>query len=146
MNGYDGPDRRKGQKAVIWLLAAILFVSIVMATTVVVITLSQVRDIRVNTDGVRDANYENCVTANGPIAEAQFQRSLTPPAQTAILVKKLGLDPGIIEKTSIQALQRRLPIFDCSPLLENKAARVMTHAEQNRYVLEFAKGNRPRRP
>ncbi len=79
-------------------------------------------------------------------AEVQFRAGLSPPAAIKALVKQLGLPERIARETGLPALRRRLPIFDCAPLLRGSQAVAFSARGQAAYVRRYASGALPATP
>jgi hypothetical protein len=94
-------------------------------------------------DGLRESGYQTCVRGNGLRAEEQFRARLTPKPVIKNLAKQFHIPQKVVDQTGVNALQKRLPIYDCSPLLRDQPARVLKPRQQNKYVERYASGKEP---
>jgi hypothetical protein len=149
---------RKHQDWILWLALAGVVIVLIVAfaasiTSVVIATevrnnaaaigrnsekLSEVE--RADRRALRMASYRTCERGQRERAEQQFRAGLTTPAVTLRLVKQLGLPRRLIGQTSIQAVRKRLPIFDCIPILTGGQAVALDPKQQREYVRRFAAG------
>jgi hypothetical protein len=89
---------------------------------------------------LRGASYRTCEREQRDRAEQHLRASLSPPAAIAKLVRQLGLPSHLAKQVSIEAVRKRLPIFDCTPNLVGQQARPLSAAEQRKYVHRYAAG------
>lgn len=128
------------EKRLVKLIAGVLILSVLVGLTASASSLIIAIRVQNNTDSIREAGYQNCIRGNGVRAELQFRAGLTPPEAIPRIVKKLGLPKNVGEATIVSAVRKRLPVYDCGPLLRDKRARQLPVDAQEQYVHEFATG------
>jgi hypothetical protein len=150
-------DRRR-QHAILWIVAAGVMIMLIVTVALSSAALIIATNVRHNTDAIarngeklsevergdrralRMASYRTCERGQRERAEQQFRAGLTAPAVILRLVKQLGLPRRLIGETSIQAVRKRLPIFDCIPILTGGQAVALDAQEQRAYVKHYAAG------
>lgn len=89
---------------------------------------------------LRQAAWRTCEREQRDRAEQHLRAGLSPPPVIKRLVQQLGLPDRLAVQVSIEAVRRRLPIFDCKPNLIGRQARPLTAREQKAYVKKYGAG------
>jgi hypothetical protein len=89
---------------------------------------------------LRRASYRICEREQRDRAEQHFRAQLSPPAAIHALAKQLGLPDTVVELVSLAAVQKRLPIFDCTPNLSGGTSIPLSPRKQAEYVKRYARG------